>query len=672
MSPYPRLVQPITAGPISLPNRVVMGSMHLGLEELPGGFERMAAFYAERAAGGVGLIVTGGIAPNEEGAMWAGGAKLSELHEVDEHRIVTDAVQSAGGRIALQILHFGRYADHDRSVAPSELQAPISRHRPRALTGEEIEATIRDYVRTAQLARDAGYDGVEIMGSEGYLINEFTSPSTNLRTDRWGGSAHARHRFPVEIVAAIAQAVGQDLLVMYRLSVLDLVPDGSTHADMLDLARAVERAGAHLLNTGIGWHESRVPTIAMNVPRGLFAGNTRALKDAVNIPVVASNRINTPEVAEQILTDGHADMVSLARPLLADSHFVAKAANGQAREIAPCIACNQACIDHTLSGQVTSCLVNPRACHETQMVLTPTPRPQSVAVVGAGAAGVACALSASQRGFAVTLFDASEAVGGLLNLARRVPGKEEFHELVRYYEQELARSSVQVRLGQEVKVQDLVDAAFDHIVIATGVAPRTPDIEGLDHKSVVGYADVLAGTCDVGERVAILGAGGIGFDVARAITAPTDHVQTPTEFAREWGLDLTHATPGGLVRPEPRLAKRTVTLLQRKTSKLGAGLGKTTGWIHRAELSHRGVRFIAGAVYQRITDSGLEIDVKGKTELIEADTIIVCTGQESRRDLYEQLIDAGRTGYLIGGANLAAELDAKRAIRDGVETAMKL
>ncbi|WP_406740542.1 FAD-dependent oxidoreductase [Streptomyces atratus] len=671
MSPYPNLLSPLDLGFTTLPNRVLMGSMHIGLEEVERGFERMAAFYAERARGGVGLMVTGGIAPNARGCSFPGGAKMTTEAEAEQHARVTAAVHAAGGRIAMQILHFGRYAHHPALVAPSAIQAPISAFTPHALTDDEVEETIEDFARAAELARRAGYDGVEIMGSEGYLINEFIAAATNHRTDRWGGSYENRIRFPVEIVRRVRERVGSDFIVIYRLSMLDLVPGGSSLEEVVRLAREIESAGATIINTGIGWHEARIPTIATSVPRGAYTWVTEKVRGAVSVPLVTSNRINTPEVAEEILASGRADMVSMARPFLADPDFVAKAAEGRADAINTCIGCNQACLDHIFSGQVTSCLVNPRACHETELTLSPTRTAKRVAVVGAGPAGLACAVSASERGHRVTLFDAAEEIGGQLNVARRVPGKEEFDETLRYFRTRLREEKVELRLGTRVAVGAL--DGFDEVVLATGVTPRSPAIPGQDHPSVVGYLDVLRDGAPVGERVAVIGAGGIGFDVAEFLTDPGDGAsRDPEVFFRQWGVDTGYRDRGGLRAPERAKTPRTVHLIQRRTGKVGAGLGKTTGWIHRTELRHRGVTMIAGAAYDRIDDQGLHLTVDGEQHVLPVDTIVVCAGQEPRRDLYEELLAAGRTAHLIGGADVAAELDAKRAIRQGTELAASL
>ncbi|WP_042376221.1 NADPH-dependent 2,4-dienoyl-CoA reductase [Streptacidiphilus melanogenes] len=673
MTAYPHLLSPLDLGFTTLPNRVLMGSLHVGLEEAPDGFARMAEFYATRVRGGVGLIVTGGISPNDAGRPFEGGAKMSTEEEAAEHRVITDAVHAAGGKIAMQILHFGRYAYHPQLVAPSPLQAPISPFVPNELSDAEVEQTIEDFARSAELAKLAGYDGVEIMGSEGYLINEFIAAPTNHRTDRWGGSYENRMRFPVEIVRRVRERVGTDFIIVYRLSMLDLVPGGSTFEEVVQLGKAVEAAGATIINTGIGWHEARIPTIATSVPRGAYTWVTRKLMGEVSVPLVTSNRINTPELAEELLASGVADMVSMARPLLADPEFVNKAAAGAAQGINTCIGCNQACLDHTFSLKIASCLVNPRACHETELVLSPTRLRKRVAVVGAGPAGLACAVSAAERGHAVTLFDAADTVGGQLNLARRVPGKEEFDETLRYFRHQLDALGVEVKLSTRVDADTLTEAGFDEVVLATGVTPRTPEIDGVDHAAVVSYVDVLNGSATVGERVAVLGAGGIGFDVAEFLTDPGRQASLdPAVFFAQWGVDTEHRTPGGLTEPVRSASPRRVTLLQRKTSKPGAGLGKTTGWIHRTELKHRGVETVAGATYRRIDDAGLHITVDGEERLLEVDTVVLCTGQEPRRELHAELADRGVKAHLIGGADIAAELDAKRAIDQGTRLAATL
>ncbi|MFF8962677.1 FAD-dependent oxidoreductase [Streptomyces globisporus] len=671
MSPYPTLLSPLDLGFTTLPNRVLMGSMHIGLEEAERGFERMAAFYAERARGGVGLMVTGGIAPSERACSFPGGAKMTTEAEAEQHREITTAVHAAGGRIAMQILHFGRYAHHPDLVAPSAIQAPISGFVPNALTDEQVEETIEEFVRAAELARFAGYDGVEIMGSEGYLINEFIVSATNHRTDRWGGSYENRIRLPLEIVRRVRERVGDDFILIYRLSMLDLVPGGSTLDEVVTLAREIEAAGATIINTGIGWHEARIPTIATSVPRGAFSWVTEKVRGAVSVPLVTSNRINTPEVAEDILASGRADMVSMARPFLADPEFVAKAAAGRADAINTCIGCNQACLDHIFSLKITSCLVNPRACHETELVLSPTRTRKRVAVVGAGPAGLACSVTAAERGHAVTLFDTADEIGGQLNVARRVPGKEEFDETLRYFRTRLAELDVDVRLSTRAGTGTL--DGFDEIVLATGVEPRTPAIAGTDHPNVLSYLDVLRDGAPVGDRVAIVGAGGIGFDVAEFLTDGGDAASLDADtFFRQWGVDTAYEDRGGLRAPERPESPRTVHLVQRRTTKVGAGLGRTTGWIHRTELRHRGVEMIAGASYDLIDDEGLHLTVDGEPRVLPVDTVVLCAGQEPRRELYEKLSAGAVPVHLIGGADVAAELDAKRAIRQGTELAAAL
>ncbi|RGE21020.1 NADPH-dependent 2,4-dienoyl-CoA reductase [Leucobacter sp. wl10] len=668
---YPRLLDPLDLGFAVLPNRVVMGSMHLGLEEVAGGFERLAAFYRERAD--AALIVTGGIAPNAEGRLKPAAAMLTTAAEAEPHRIVTDAVHEAGGRIALQILHAGRYGAHPDIVAPSPIQAPISPLTPRELDDAGIERTIDDYVRTAVLAREAGYDGVEIMGSEGYLINEFTARYTNHRADRWGGSFENRSRFPVEIVRRVRAAVGERFIIVYRLSMLDLVPDGATQDEVIALARLIEGAGATLLNTGIGWHEARIPTIASSVPRGAFAWVTKRVMGEVTIPLITTNRINTPGTAERLLAGGCADLVSLARPFLADPEFVRKAAAGAPERINTCIGCNQACLDHTFVGKLTSCLVNPRAGHETELVISPAAERKRVAVVGSGPAGLAAATTAASRGHEVTLFEASDRVGGQINVAMRVPGKSEFAETLRYFRTRLDETGVKLRLGHRVTAGDLAGGGFDEIVLATGVHPRRPEIPGLDHPSVVSYLDVLRDGAPVGDRVAILGAGGIGFDVAEFLTSDGD--EDPTDvagFLAHWGVDPAYARPGGLATPVEERPRRTVALLQRKASKVGAGLGKTTGWIHRTELARRGVRTMPGVEYRRIDDEGLHVTLDGEEHALAVDTIVLCTGQDPARELHDELAGLGIAAHLIGGADVAAELDAKRAIDQGTRLAAAL
>lgn len=673
MTHYPHLNAELDLGFTTLRNRVLMGSMHVGLEEAPNGFERMAAFYAERARGEVGLIVTGGIAPNERGRPMKGGAMMVNEHEADQHRVVTQAVHAEGGKIAMQILHFGRYAYQPGLVAPSALQAPINPFVPHALTGDEVEQTIEDFVRCATLARHAGYDGVEIMGSEGYLINEFIAARTNHRDDEWGGSYAGRMRFAVEIVRRTRQRVGRDFIIIYRLSMLDLVEGGSTLEEVIALAQAIEAAGATLLNTGIGWHEARIPTIATKVPRAAYAWVTQRVMGQVGIPLITSNRINTPEVAERLLAEGYADMVSMARPLLADGDFVRKARQGRADEINTCIACNQACLDHTFGGKITSCLVNPRACHETELVIAPAPAAKRIAVVGAGPAGLSFAVTAAQRGHAVTLFDAASEIGGQFNIAKKVPGKEEFHETLRYFRRQLELGGVALRLGHRVEAAQLIEGGYDEIVLATGIRPRVPAIDGVDHPKVLGYLDVLQGDRPVGERVAIIGAGGIGFDVAEYLTHAGDSgAVAPRKFYAEWGIDTDYAQAGGLAQPQAEPSPRRVHLLQRKSTKVGDQLGKTTGWIHRTSLKARSVAMGSGVAYERIDDAGLHITVDGQPQLLEVDNVVLCAGQEPQRELHAALSAAGCSVHLIGGADVAAELDAKRAIVQGTTLAASL
>ncbi|MFZ2308373.1 MAG: NADPH-dependent 2,4-dienoyl-CoA reductase [Rhodoferax sp.] len=670
MTTYPHLLAPLDLGFTTLKNRVLMGSMHVGLEEVPNGFERMAAFYAERASGGVGLIVTGGIAPNERGRPMKGGAMLTTEAEAAHHRVVTDAVHKEGGKIAMQILHFGRYSYQKDLVAPSALQAPISPFTPHALTTEEVEQTINDFARCAGLAQVAGYDGVEIMGSEGYLINEFIAARTNHRDDAWGGSYANRIRFPVEIVRRVREKVGANFIIIYRLSALDLVEGGSTLEEVVQLAQAIEAAGATIINTGIGWHEARIPTIATKVPRAAYAWVTQRLMGSVKIPLVATNRINTPEVAEQLLRDGFCNMVSMARPFLADPDFVRKAAEGRADEINTCIGCNQACLDHTFGGKITSCLVNPRACHETELVIAPAAKSKRIAVVGAGPAGLSFAVTAAERGHTVELFDAASEIGGQFNIAKKVPGKEEFYETLRYFDRQLKLKGVKLSLNTRVSADALKAAGFDEIVLATGVTPRTPDIPGVDHPKVLGYLDVLRDGKPVGQKVAVVGAGGIGFDVSEFLThsGTSPSVDAP-KFYAEWGIDTTYANVGGLAQPHVEASPRKVHLLQRKESKVGDQLGKTTGWIHRTGLKAKRVGMTPGVQYQRIDDAGLHIRVGDQESVLAVDTVVLCAGQEPQRELLADLQAAGCTVHLIGGADVAAELDAKRAINQGTRLA---
>jgi len=664
MSFYPHLTKPLDLGFTTLPNRLLMGSMHVGLEEVDNGFERMAAFYSERARGGVALMVTGGIAPNERARPMHGGAMLTTQAEAEHHKIVTNAVHAAGGKIAMQILHFGRYSYQPSLVAPSAIKAPINPFTPHALTTDEVEETISDFVRCAGLAQYAGYDGVEVMGSEGYLINEFIAARTNQRDDEWGGAYENRIRFPIEIVRRIREKVGTNFIIIYRLSMLDLVEGGSTLEEVIQLAKAIEAAGATIINTGIGWHEARIPTIATKVPRAAYAWVTQKLKGHVNIPLVATNRINTPEIAEQLLADNFCDMVSMARPLLADPQFFRKAEQGKANEINTCIGCNQACLDHTFGGKLTSCLVNPRACHETEIIDAPVTTVKRIAVVGAGPAGLSFATTAARRGHNVILFDSASEIGGQFNIAKQVPGKEEFYETLRYFAKQIELTGVELRLNTFVKPDELVD--FHEVVLATGITPRTPDIEGINNPKVLNYLDVLKEKAHVGKTVAIIGAGGIGFDVAEYLVHSGKSASLdPKKFFAEWGVDTTYKNVGGLMDAHVEKPARQIFLLQRKTSKVGDGLGKTTGWIHRTGLKNHGVHMFAGVTYNKIDESGLHVTIEGQQKTLPVDNVILCAGQEPRRDLQAALESAGKIVHLIGGADVASELDAKRAIDQG-------
>ncbi|WP_370228729.1 oxidoreductase [Marinobacter nauticus] len=680
-SKYPNLLKPLDLGFTTLRNRTLMGSMHTGLEEVKNGFERLAAFYAERARGGVGLIVTGGIGPNTEGAVFQHAAKMNTEEESDKHKVITKAVHDEGGKICMQILHAGRYAYSPELVAPSAIQAPINPFKPRELDEAGIQKQIDDYVNCAALAQRAGYDGVEIMGSEGYFINQFIVAHTNHRTDQWGGSYENRIRLPLEIVRRVRERVGENFIIVYRLSMLDLIEDGSTWEEVVHLAKEIEKAGATIINTGIGWHEARVPTIATSVPRAAFTKVTARLKGEVSIPLVTTNRINMPDVAEKVLADGDADMVSMARPFLADAELVLKAEQDRADEINTCIGCNQACLDHTFSGKLTSCLVNPRACHETELAYVKAAQPKSIAVVGAGPAGLAFSTVAAERGHKVTLFDAGSEVGGQFNVAKRIPGKEEFYETLRYFRKMLDKTGVDVRLNTRVSAEELKAGGFDEVVLATGVEPRTPDIEGIDRPNVIGYLDALLERKPVGQRVAVIGAGGIGFDVSEFIVHKGDSPSLNTEhFMKEWGVDLSVEHRGGIqgVTAEVPAPAREVYLLQRKASKVGKNLGKTTGWIHRTSLKNRHVQMVPGVTYRKIDDEGLHITItpkgaeQGEDKILPVDTIIVCAGQEPLRELQAGVEAAGIPVHLIGGADVAAELDAKRAINQGSRLAAEI
>lgn len=671
MSAYPHLLKPLDLGFTTLKNRVLMGSMHVGLEEAPQGYERMAAFYAERAKGDVGLIVTGGISPNDAGLTFAHASKLDSIAEAEKHKVITDAVHEAGGKIAMQILHTGRYSYQPEIVAPSAIQAPINPIKPKALSSAEVQQTIDDFANCAKLAQYAGYDGVEIMGSEGYLINEFIAARTNHRDDEWGGSYENRIRFPIEIVKRTRDLVGENFIIIYRLSMLDLVEGGSSLEEVIQLAKEIEKAGATIINTGIGWHEARIPTIATKVPRAAFTWVTEKLKGQVSVPLITSNRINTPEMAEHVLASGHADMVSMARPMLADPEFVLKASEGRSDEINTCIGCNQACLDHIFSMKIATCLVNPRACYETELIFKETNAVKNIAVIGAGPAGLSFAVYAASRGHKVKVFDASNQIGGQFNIAKTIPGKEEFYETLRYFKRQIElQPNIELVLNHTATYEELSQADYDDIVVATGVTPRQLQFEGIDHPKVLSYIQVLKERVPVGKRVAIIGAGGIGFDTAEYLTHEGDSGSlNPEKFYAEWGIDTSYAHVGGLKAAELEKSEREIYLLQRKSASVGAGLGKTTGWIHRTGLKHRDVKMIAGASYDKVDDQGLHITVDGQSRVLEVDNVVICAGQESYTAMFDQLKADGKSVHLIGGAKEAGELDAKRAIRQGAELA---
>ncbi|MBU3825407.1 MAG: NADPH-dependent 2,4-dienoyl-CoA reductase [Candidatus Oceanisphaera merdipullorum] len=672
MSQYPHLLAPLDLGFTQLKNRVIMGSMHTGLEEEKGGFQKLAAFYRERAEGGVGLIITGGIAPNFRGRLVPKGCQLSFNWQVRRHRLLTQAVHEAGGKIALQILHAGRYAFHPFSVAPSALASPITPFAPRAMSERQIRGCIQDFAHTAKLAQHAGYDGVEIMGSEGYLINQFICARTNQRVDDWGGNSVRRQRFALEIVRAVRANVGERFIIIFRLSMLDLVALGSTLDEVIALGHALEKAGVTIINTGIGWHEARIPTIATSVPRAAFSWVTERVKQALSVPVVATNRINTPAVAEHILASNQADLVCMARPFLADADFVNKAAAGQSEQINTCIACNQACLDHVFVQKRATCLVNPRACYETELIVSATLKPKRLAVVGAGMAGLSFACQAAERGHSITLFEQGAEIGGQFNYAKKIPGKAEFGETLRYFRHRLRQAGVEVRLNTSARPETLIE--FDEVVLAAGIVPRTPDIKGIDHAKVLSYVDVLAGKVAVGDKAAIIGAGGIGFDMAAFLAARPERKaeQDLPQWLAEWGIDKDYHQAGGLIAPQAVSSSREVWLLQRKADKPGKGLGKTTGWIHRASLCHHGVHLWAGVNYVRIDDAGLHIERDGEASCLPVDNVIICAGQQPNRELLAPLEALGLKVHLIGGADVAAELDAKSAIRQGMELALSI
>ncbi len=668
---YSKLLEPLDIGFTQLKNRVIMGSMHTMLEEIPGGNKMAAAFYAERAKGQVGLIVTGGIAPNVEGGVAEGSGKLTNQEEAEHHKIITEAVHKEGGKICLQILHTGRYAYSPKAVAPSPIQAPINMFTPRELTHEDIEQTISDYIRCAKLSKEAGYDGVEVMGSEGYLINQFIVRHTNKRSDQWGGAYANRIQFPIRIVKGIREAVGDDFIIIYRLSMLDLIKDGSSWDEVVILAKEIEKAGATIINTGIGWHEARIPTIGSVVPRGGFAWVTKRLMGEVNIPLVATNRINTPEIAEKILSEGCSDMVSMARPFLADSQFVQKAIDDKADEINTCIACNQACLDHTFTMQRCSCIVNPRACFETELNYLPTISPKKIAVIGGGPAGLAAASICAERGHEVHLYEAQSKLGGQFNMAKVIPGKEDYAETIRYYSKMMEKFGVEVFLNTKIEIKNLEDLGYDEVVIATGVNPRKLEFEGIDHSKVLSYRDVLLNNKEVGEKVAIVGAGGIGFDVAEYLSHADEKPMKTNQYMEEWGVDMDYSNPGATALPNETPSPRKIYLLKRSPGKHGKNLGKTTGWIHRLSLQKKKVEMFSSCEYLKVSDEGFLIRSADNEKLLDVDNIIICAGQESH-DPYSTALNISGNVHVIGGAKNAKGLDAKRAIKEAAELAARL